>query len=296
MCVGYTKVHGLINREEGMDSEGLIVSFRRKLEVQRFAPNTVKSYVDYARIFLTYMHRYQSLQSIPIDEIEAFINHKVLVEKISSSYQKGLVGAIQKLYLFEVGHKLPINYLYPSRKENKLPSFFSKEEVKRILDGTTNTKHKAILMTIYSCGLRVSELVQLRIEDVRSADNLIVIRQSKGNKDRMVTLSERLLHVLRNYYVEYKPKEYLFEGEKGGMYSVRSVQLVLKKAMQLANVKTKGSVHTLRHSFATHLIEAGTDIRIVQELMGHNSVKTTMIYTHITDQLKRKTPSPLDFL
>lgn len=279
-----------------MNSEALIISFRQKLEVQRFAANTVRNYVDYARMFLKSMNHYDSLQKIPISEVEAFINHKVLVEKISVSYQKGLVGAIQKLYVLEVGSKLPINYLYPSRNENKLPSFFSKEEVKRILEVTTNIKHKAMLMTIYSCGLRVSELVQLKIGDVRSADHLIVIRQSKGNKDRMVTLSERLLQTLRNYYLDYKPKEYLFEGEKGGMYSVRSVQLILKKAMHMANIKRQGSVHTLRHSFATHLIEAGTDIRVVQELMGHGSVKTTMIYTHITDQLKRKTPSPLDFL
>lgn len=207
------------------------------------------------------------------------------------------MSAIKKLYILLLDQSLQLDYLLPKRSETKLPKFFSKEEVRRILDNTDNLKHKAMLMTIYSCGLRLGELLNLKLNDVRSSDQIVRINQSKGNKDRIVSLPDKLLHILRNYYQVYKPVDYLFEGEKTGRYSERSVQLVLKKALAKANIKTLGTVHTLRHSQATHLIQSkGIDIRVVQELLGHKSIKTTMIYTHITDIDKKKTPSPLDFL
>lgn len=165
-----------------------------------------------------------------------------------------------------------------------------------MFDNTDNIKHKAILMAIYSCGLRLSELLNLKIKDIRSSDGIIRINQSKGNKDRIVSLPDKLLDILRKYYLAYKPADYLFEGERGGRYSERSVQLILKKSLAKANIKTDGTVHTLRHSYATHLIQSGIDIRVVQDLLGHESIKTTMIYTHITDIDKKRTPSPLDFL
>jgi integrase/recombinase XerD len=151
-------------------------------------------------------------------------------------------------------------------------------------------------MTIYSCGLRLNELLNLKIKDIRSSEKIIRINQSKGNKDRIVSLSDKLLYIVRDYYLVYKPTNYLFEGEKGNRYSERSVQLVLKKSLANAKIKTEGKVHTLRHSYATHLIQSGIDVRIVQEWLGHENIKTTMIYTHITDIDKKRTPSPLDFL
>lgn len=165
-----------------------------------------------------------------------------------------------------------------------------------MLDACENIKHKAILTTIYSCGLRLSELVNLQIKDIDSMQMTVTIRQGKGNRDRVVVLSEKLLFLLRDYFVEHKPQEYLFEGKSGGKYSERSVQQVLKQTLTKANINKEGSVHTLRHSYATHLIEQGTDIRFVQELLGHKSIKTTLIYTHLTDAAKRKIKSPLDNL
>lgn len=144
--------------------------------------------------------------------------------------------------------------------------------------------------------MRLSELVNLKIIDVKSDDGLLLIKQSKRNKDRMVSLPDKLLDLLRNYYIEYKPKIFLFQGLKDNKYSERSVQLILKSAMKKAKIISPGSVHTLRHSYATHLIKSGIDIRVVQELLGHNDIRTTMIYTHITDVHKKITPSPLDFL
>lgn len=140
-----------------------------------------------------------------------------------------------------------------------------------------------MLMTIYSCGLGLSELLNLKITDIRSADKLLRINKSKGTKDRVVSLPDRLLEILREYYRQYKPSTYLFERANGGRYSESSVQLTLKKALVKGKINSSGSVHTLRHFYATHLIRSGVDIRIVKKLLGHESIKTTQIYTHITD-------------
>jgi site-specific recombinase XerD len=164
------------------------------------------------------------------------------------------------------------------------------------MDGTTNLKHKAILATIYSAGLRVSELLNLKIKDIDSNSMLIRIEQSKGKRDRYVVLSEKLLLLLRDYFKHYHPKIFLFEGQSGGQYSARSIQVVFKNCVLAAKIDLPVSVHTLRHCFATHLIESGTDVRFVQELLGHASIRTTMIYTHLTDLKKRKIKSPFDAL
>lgn len=279
-----------------MESEVILKTFQTKLNTQRYAKNTIKSYMDYASLFLKHLNEYPSLKDVPVIAIESFINEKVQKEQISVSYQKGLVGAIKKLYELTLNQKVQLDYLYPKRSFSKLPKFFSKEEIRQLLDSTNNIKHRAILMTIYSCGLRLSELLNLKIKDIRSSEKIIRINQSKGNKDRIVSLPDKLLDILRDYYLVYKPTNYLFEGEKGNRYSERSVQLVLKKSLANAKIKTEGTVHTLRHSYATHLIQSGIDVRIVQELLGHENIKTTMIYTHITDIDKKRTPSPLDFL
>lgn len=279
-----------------VDSETIIKTLSSRLKLQRYANNTISSYCSYAQVFLDYMEKYDDLNEIPIHEIEKFINLKVIHENISASYQRSLVGSIKKIYKLLLNKNIELNYLYPKRKSTKLPTFFSQNEVRNILNACENLKHKAILTTIYSCGLRLSELINLKLIDIKSDDGIIFIQQSKGNKDRMVALPEKLLELLRKYYVEFKPTNFLFEGVKGNQYSERSVQLVLKNAMQKASITSKGSVHTLRHFYATHLIKSGIDVRIVQELLGHSDIRTTMIYTHITDVDKKSTPSPLDFL
>lgn len=279
-----------------MDSETILKTLQNRLKLQRYANNTIKSYCGYAQVFLEQMEKYNRLDEIPISEIELFINTKVTQENISVSYQRSLVGAIKKVFELVENQKIELNYLYPKRKVNKLPTFFSQEEVRNLLNATENLKHKAILTIIYSCGLRLSELINLKIAEIKSESNLLLIRQSKGNKDRIVALPDKLLLLLREYYKVYQPKDFLFEGAKGDQYSERSVQLILKNAMSKAGVLSKGSVHTLRHSYATHLIKSGIDVRVVQELLGHNDIRTTMIYTHITDIDKKSTPSPLDFL
>jgi len=242
------------------------------------------------------MSEYDNLKEIPVSEIEGFINRMVTDNKISVSYQRSLVGAIKKLYELTQDEKIKLDYLFPKRNSSGLPKHFSKDEIKRMLDATENLKHKAMLMTIYSCGLSLNELLNTKINDIQFADKLLQINQSKGTKDRVVSLPDKLLENLQEYYKQYKPKEYLFEGVNGGRYSERSVQLVLKKALVKGKIKTSGSGQTLRHSFAIHLIQSGVDIPIVQKLLGHESIKTTKIYTHITEVESKRTPNPLDFL
>lgn len=269
--------------------------FRQLLEIKRYSPNSIETYTNAFRQFLTHF-KGQDVDVFTERQIEHYINCQVTERRISVSYQKQLVAAIKFWYIHILGKKISLDYLYPDRGEFKIPLVFSQQEIKNILDVCENIKHKAILATIYSCGLRLSELTALMIKDVNSSAMTVTVRQGKGNRDRVVVLSEKLLVLLRHYFVEYKPKEYLFEGQAGNKYSERSVQQVLKQALTKANIKTEGSVHTLRHSYATHLVEQGTDIRFVQELLGHKSIKTTLIYTHLTDATKRKIKSPFDNL
>lgn len=278
-----------------MKMDKKIAVFMQLLEVKRYSSSSIETYTNAFRQFLMHF-KGQDVDVLNENQIEQYINLQVTERKISVSYQKQLVAAIKFWYIHILRRDIRLDYLYPDRPEFKIPVVFSQQEIKKMLHVCQNIKHKAILATIYSCGLRLSELTRLMIKDVNSSAMSVTVRQGKGNRDRVVVLSEKLLVLLRDYFIAYKPKEYLFEGQAGGKYAERSVQQVLKQALVKANIKTKGSVHTLRHSYATHLIEQGTDIRFVQELLGHKSIKTTLIYTHLTDATKRKIKSPLDNL
>ncbi|MCX7735881.1 MAG: site-specific integrase [Candidatus Kapabacteria bacterium] len=270
-----------------------IEQFTKLLEIKRYSYKTIRTYRNAINVFLSAFPGFNP-DLISQKEIEEFINKKVTVDNISQSYQKILVGAI-KFFLNDMLRKnFKLNYLMPSRHEHKLPSYLTKEEISLIINSIDNLKHKAIISTIYGAGLRLGELLQLKIADIDSNRMLIRITQGKGKRDRFVMLSVKLLNLLREYYKVYQPKRYLFEGQKGGQYSPRSVQAILKIAIKKAKITKYATIHTLRHSFATHLIENGTDIRYVQELLGHKSIRTTQIYTHITDVSKSNIKSPLD--
>lgn len=185
-------------------------------------------------------------------------------------------------------------YIQRPKKEKKLPVVFSEEEVKLLLNQVKNLKHKCILYLIYSAGLRRSEVLNLKINDIDSKRNCIVIRAAKGNEDRITFLSAILLLLLREYYKIYRPKEYLFEGANGGRYSTTSLRKIFYRALKASGINKEASLHTLRHSFATHLLEQGTDIRYIQSLLGHSSPKTTELYTHITTKGFENLKSPLD--
>lgn len=234
-----------------------------------------------------------------VETIE-FIRYLVSERKVSISYQNQAINAIKFYYERVLGGKRITIYLDRPQKERTLPTILSKEEVQLIISKITNLKHKTMIMLTYSAGLRVSEVINLKIQDIDSQRKQIRVAQSKGKKDRYTLLSEKILILLRQYYIKYKPIEWLFEGQSSDgkivPYFVRSLQMILKKATKKANINKKVTMHTLRHSFATHLLENGTDLRYIQVLLGHQSSKTTEIYTHVTTKGFDKIKNPLDDL
>lgn len=280
-----------------MDIKNEIKIFENKLKVQRYAEASIRNYNSAVKRFLSLaIKKYKIPNEIDEAVIERYIIWLIEEKNASRSFQINELSGITKYFDLVYNIKFDLKHLNPKRKENTLPKYISKKEVKLMIDKTENIKHKCIIMMLYSGGLRLSELLNLRVYDIDSDNMIIHINKSKGNKDRKVMLSEKLLAELRQYYKSFKPKEFLFEGQKGGIYSSKSVQAIVKNAASKANIKKKVTPHILRHSFATHLIENGTDMRYVQDLLGHGSIKTTEIYTHITDISKSKIKSPLDLI
>lgn len=280
-----------------MNIEHLLSEFERKLVLQRYSKNSIENYKSAVRSFLKIAEKkFGNPTELGNMEIEKYVFWKIEKHKISHSHQRMIVASIDKFYQSVFGIKLTLKHLYPSRTKHILPKYLNLDEVKRMIATVTNLKHRCILKLLYGCGLRLNELLNLKITDIDSSNMIIHIRNAKGNKDRVVMLSMQLLDELRVYVKEFKPEIYLIEGQSGGVYSERSVQNIVKEAARKAGIKKRVTPHMLRHSFATHLLENGTDIRFIQELLGHSSIKTTEIYTHITSISKSKIKSPLDFL
>lgn len=270
--------------------------YRMKLIELRYSTNTIKLYTGLFEEFINYFPTYD-IKTIDETQVIQFLRYLVTERKISTTYQNQSINAIKFYYERVLGGQRKFYFIDRPRKEKTLPSVLSTQEVTAILKVTQNIKHRAILMTIYSAGLRISEAVQLKIKDIDSHRMQIRVQQSKGKKDRYTLLSHKNLEVLRTYFLEYKPTEWLFEGQEVGTpYTTRSIQALFSAAVQKTEITKKVSVHTLRHSFATHLLENGTDLRYIQSLLGHESSKTTEIYTHITTKGFDQIKSPLDTL
>lgn len=270
--------------------------FREWMLHKRYSDRTIKTYVEAVKSFLLFIQPKPASEANNSD-IVRYVNDHILKNKLSFSYQNQMVNAC-KLYFREVVHcRLDVDKLERPRREHKLPNVLSKEEVKAILEAPTNTKHRAMLSLIYACGLRRSELLNLKPQEIDSKRHLLIIRNAKGRKDRVVPISDKLIEMLRTYYKMYKPKDWLFEGQLGGeQYSETSLQKVLQQSLLKANISKPVTLHWLRHSYATHLLESGTDLRFIQELLGHKSSKTTEIYTHVTEKSLQKIKSPFDDL
>lgn len=283
-------VHTLVPNTEGVAS---IETFKRYLLSKRYSPNTINTYSDALKSFLTFCNT-KAVKDISNDDFIAYNNDYIIKNKFSSSYQNQIVNAIKLFFKIVKDSKIEIDKIHRPKREKKLPNVLSKEEVLKIIDATENLKHKTLLALIYSAGLRISEAINMKLRDIDSIRMLIHVKNAKGKKDRYTLLSEKVLLLLREYYLVYKPKEYLFEGQFGGMYSSRSAQVILKQAAEKAGIRKPITLHTLRHSFATHLLESGTDLRYIQDLLGHSSPKTTMIYTHVTNDSLKKIKNPFD--
>ena len=240
--------------------------------------------------------RIDQINKLDIADFKRYIYHLVSKRKVSTSFQNQAINAIKFYYEKVLGRKKIFVQIDRPRKELRLPKVLSKEEVKLIISCIHNIKHKAIISLIYSAGLRLSEVINLKIEDIHSSQGLIFVRGGKGKKDRTTLLAKSLLPLMRKYYLKYKPKTWLFEGLNGGLYSNSSIQKVFKRALFISKIKKTATIHTRRHSFATHLLENGTSLRYIQEFLGHSSSKTTEIYTHIRTEGIDKIKSPFDDL
>jgi integrase/recombinase XerD len=231
------------------------------------------------------------------DDLLRIINEYILPGKMSFSFQNQMISSVKKFYSHIYRVEMDPGRIERPRGWRRLPNVLSKDEIKQMLGSITNDKHRLMLSIIYACGLRRSELLNLKPDDIERSRGLLRIRMAKGYKDRIVPISTRTIEMIDDYIQRYKPVNYLFEGQNAGeQYSASSLEKVLKRACQKAGMKSEISLHWLRHSYATHLLETGTDLRYIQELLGHNSSRTTEIYTHVTDKSIQKIRSPFDDL
>ena len=268
--------------------------FDKLLSAKHYAANTCKSYVNCLQKFLQFYTG--EINEITVAHIQCFIQQKVSQSGVSEAYQRQYLAAIRLFMKLKFNKAVNVKHLYPKRHKSKLPKHLTKDQVKRLVESTSNRKHCCMLKLLYGCGLRLSELLHVKLKDLDRSKMQLYIRQSVRRGDRILAFPESLAEELNEYLLEYKPKVYLFEGSNGGCYSAKSVQNVVKKASLAANLCLSVSPHTLRHSFATHLVENGVGIRRVQKLLGHNSIKTTEIYADIAGISKSKIRSPLDSL
>jgi len=266
----------------------------RLLETKRYSYSTARSYCRLFAEFASYF-KDRPLHHIQEEDILEYV-HRIVKSGKSISHQNQVINAIK--FYYEQVLDLPSRFYDIKRpeREQKLPLVLSEQEVKRTLESVDNLKHKAILVTLYSCGLRISEVLALKPPDIQSDRMLVLVREGKGKKDRTTLLAPTTLELLRKYYRVYKPREYLFEGAPGKPYSARSIGNILKRALERARVNKPATPHTLRHSFATHLLESGTDLRFIQVILGHSSPRTTGVYAHVSNRYLRNVQSPVENL
>ena len=280
----------------GLESLQEIEQFKHWMEQKRYSDSTVKTYVMAITIFLRYIKPKSSAEATN-EDMRRFVYQYMIPRKLSFSYQNQAVNSAKLFFKIIKGSALITEQLERPRTEHRLPNVLSKEEVLDILQASHNHKHRTMLSLIYACGLRRGELLNLKPENIDSKRHLLIILNAKGRKDRIIPISDKVIGMLREYYRGYRPKVWLFEGQfPGEQYSEKSIQSVLKQALNRAGISKPVTLHWLRHSYATHLLESGTDLRYIQELLGHKSSKTTEIYTHVTEKSLHKIKSPFDDL
>ncbi|HEU5289289.1 MAG TPA: site-specific integrase [Cyclobacteriaceae bacterium] len=267
----------------------------QKLSLRGYSANTAKTYLEQFKLFLRFYSRYNP-DELEEPEITNYLLYLVEKKRISKSTQNQAINAIKFYYEKVLRQERKVYYIERPMKEKKLPLVLSQDEIILIFGALTNIKHSTMLMLIYSAGLRRSELINLRVGDLDTTRQVVFIRGAKGRKDRQSLLAKNLNPLLEQYITEYKPRHWLFEGEKGEQYSVSSLQKVFTQALRKAGIQKDAHLHSLRHSFATHLLESGASTRFIQVLLGHESSKTTEIYTQVTEFSLTKIKSPLDHL
>ena len=289
------KVKYSTNLNLSKEHTNALEKFYRFLKNRRYSDQTIKNYIKRIRDFLEFFSD-KEIDLITNEDVQYFNYEKMIKKRASYTVQNQFVTSL-KLFLKTVSEsKIDIQEVERAKKSRKLPEIFSKKEVERIINSTENLKHKTILFLTYGCGLRRSEIGRIRLLDVNSDRKILQIRNAKGRKDRFVPISNKLIDALRLYYKIYKPKKYLFETKQGVPYPAETAYKVFKSALLKSGNKKKVGIHSLRHSYATHLLENGTDLRYIQEILGHKSSKTTEIYTHVSTHNISNINSPADDL
>lgn len=281
----WEKIHE-INRPE-------IQRFTEQLQLKAYSPNTIKTYTTEMASLLVILKQHP-VKNLTPERIRSYLLYCVNELKISENHLHSKVNALKFYYEKVLGNEKFFFEIPRPKKPSSLPVVLNEREIRRMFERTDNPKHRLMLQLCYGMGLRVSEIVKLKIEHIDSKRMQVRIAAAKGKKDRYVNLPESILDDLRSYYRQFRPSDYLFEGQDGGIYAIRSVQAVFQQAMKRAGIRKKVGIHSLRHSYATHLLEYGTDISYIQKLLGHHDIKTTLRYTHISKKDTGKVKSPLD--
>lgn len=266
-------------------------NFVEKIE-GKYSPNTIKSYKAMFAEFITYFNS-KNIEDITPEDAKNFQNYLINEKKVSQSHQNQSINSIKFYYEHVLNKPDFVSFDRPKHTQT-LPIVLTQDEIKEIFGKIKNIKHKCMLNLIYSGGLRISEVMNLKTKDIDSKQMLVNIEGVNGRKDRVTMLSEKVLTLLREYYLKYKPKNFLFEGKSGGISSTRGLEVVFKRALGKTGIKKEATVNSLRHSFATHLLEKGTDAKYVQNLLGHESTRSTQIYKQVSERGIGKIKSPFD--
>ena len=266
------------------------------LKLKGYSDNTIKTYQNEFGQFLVALKN-NSVEECSSEKIRSYMLYCYEHLRLTENTLHSRINAL-KFYFEQVLHrdKMFFKEIPRPKKHLQLPKTIHASDIKKMFDVTTNLKHNTMLKLCYGMGLRLSEIINIKITDIDSQNMQVFIARSKGKKDRYVNLPQSILEQLRDYYKEFRPQKYLFEGQNGGQYAKRSLQNVFKNALRKAGINKEVGIHSLRHSYATHLLEQGTDIRFIQELLGHRDIKTTLIYTNVSNDSIRNIKSPLDSL
>lgn len=284
------------DRQLTAEKHEFVKLFQHFMEVQRYSERTTSTYLEAIRTFLGYCKE-KTIDEITPEDVIDFNYRYILKNRFSASYQNQIISSVKLFFRIILKKEVFTEKIERPLRGRNLPDIFSVQEVEQLLQNARNIKHRAMLSMLYACGLRRSELINLKIHAIDSKRKLLSIKGGKGNKDRVVPMPESMIIMLREYYKVYRPIEWLFEGiEAGKPYSEASLRQVFEAAKSKAHITKRLTLHSLRHSYATHLLENGVDLRFIQELLGHKSSKTTEIYTHVTQKSIEKIKSPFENL
>lgn len=277
------------------EAEKALTHYTRKMQVMGYSQRTVKTYTSMLKPFLSHFND-KAVDKIELKDVDKYNFEKVIRNRYSRSYQRQLIGAIKLFFDLRNSRQLDTRNLARPPKEHRVPVVLNRTEIADILKSINNLKHRTIIGMLYACGLRIGELLELRVSDIDLERQQLRVVQAKNRRDRYVGITGVFEIMLNNYLQAYHPENYLFAGARGAAYSSSSVRMILQRAVKKVGIKKRVTLHTFRHSFATHLLEGGTDVRYVQELLGHKKLETTQIYTHITRKDLVTIVSPFDNL